>query len=341
MEFNIKRRHIFLLAGFLLFFWACSFFLLFLEKTNRGVFGDMFGAVNALFSGFALLGIVLSILLQQKELSHQRRELIETRNEFKDQNFQTTFYNLLKTQREITKEIEVKTLKIYSNNKEVQDVYTGYEFFYRSKGELIRIFEALKMERFVGYSSEDIEYLSQYCYNEYGESYESDLVFEDGMITIRHSYTLKHYKITENEFNRFKELNMPEQIEMVLRKFLVKHNYAVGHYFRHLYHILLFIKKAKEEKLNWLNRQTLFDEEEKKLEQKAINEEFGNYIKFVQAQLNIPELFLLFYNSFVFPKARELYLEFDLFDVLNSGNLLKKEHADLVPGLKLYSKNKS
>lgn len=54
-----------------------------LPETNRGTFGDMFGGINSLFSGLALAGIILTILLQRKELSLQRQELIETREELK------------------------------------------------------------------------------------------------------------------------------------------------------------------------------------------------------------------------------------------------------------------
>jgi hypothetical protein len=34
----------------------------------RGTFGDQFGAVNALFSGLALVGVVIALILQQREL---------------------------------------------------------------------------------------------------------------------------------------------------------------------------------------------------------------------------------------------------------------------------------
>lgn len=48
---------------------------------EAGPFGDMYGALNTLFSGVALAGIVLAILLQQRELQLQRRELELTRLE--------------------------------------------------------------------------------------------------------------------------------------------------------------------------------------------------------------------------------------------------------------------
>ena len=48
---------------------------------DRGTFGDMFGAVNTLFSGLAFSGIIYTIFLQGKELELQREELAMTRGE--------------------------------------------------------------------------------------------------------------------------------------------------------------------------------------------------------------------------------------------------------------------
>ena len=48
----------------------------------RGQFGDMFGSVNALFSGLALAGVVLTLFLQHHELAIQRQELKLTRKQF-------------------------------------------------------------------------------------------------------------------------------------------------------------------------------------------------------------------------------------------------------------------
>ena len=48
---------------------------------ERGTFGDMFGALNALFAGLAFAGLIAAILLQREELELQRLELAETRKE--------------------------------------------------------------------------------------------------------------------------------------------------------------------------------------------------------------------------------------------------------------------
>jgi hypothetical protein len=42
---------------------------------ERGLFGDMFGALNALFSGLAFAGVIYTILLQRTELELQRNEM--------------------------------------------------------------------------------------------------------------------------------------------------------------------------------------------------------------------------------------------------------------------------
>lgn len=95
--------------------WALSFFLLLLDSTSRGVFGDMFGAVNALFSGLAFAGLIVTLIMQHEELGLQRQELAQTneelaaqREEFtnqtkimKIQRFENTLFNMLSLQQDI------------------------------------------------------------------------------------------------------------------------------------------------------------------------------------------------------------------------------------------------
>jgi hypothetical protein len=75
----------FILLAIAIFLFQCAvgvaMLLLIPDWTHRGTFGDMFGAVNALFSGLAFAGIIYTITLQRQELSLQREELALTRNE--------------------------------------------------------------------------------------------------------------------------------------------------------------------------------------------------------------------------------------------------------------------
>lgn len=53
------------------------------ELSARGQFGDLFGSVNALFSGLAFAGIVWSLWVQQQQLQVQREELQAQREELR------------------------------------------------------------------------------------------------------------------------------------------------------------------------------------------------------------------------------------------------------------------
>ena len=66
----------YILLGFIFGLWFLCWFLVgnFLSDwTSRGQFDDMFGTVNALFSGLAFAGIIYTILLQREELEEQRK----------------------------------------------------------------------------------------------------------------------------------------------------------------------------------------------------------------------------------------------------------------------------
>ncbi len=93
-------------------FWFANYFIL-VNNDNRGTYGDMYGAVNALFSGLAFAGIIFTIILQSNELKLQREELQETRKEFKTQNttlrlqrFENTFFNMLSLHHDIVSGID-------------------------------------------------------------------------------------------------------------------------------------------------------------------------------------------------------------------------------------------
>lgn len=93
---------------------------------NPGTFGDMFGSINALFSGLAFAGIIYTILLQREELGLQREELTATRKELEGQKiqlekqndtlskqaFENTFFQLLKTFNEIVYSTEISPTDI-------------------------------------------------------------------------------------------------------------------------------------------------------------------------------------------------------------------------------------
>lgn len=76
----------FALVGIIVILWIVAWFLslrILPDWGSRSSFGEMFGSINALFSGLALAGIIYAIHLQRKELALQKYELRLTREELK------------------------------------------------------------------------------------------------------------------------------------------------------------------------------------------------------------------------------------------------------------------
>lgn len=82
---EIKNRYyLILLLLIVILLWGTSAILIltYLEDWNsRGTFGDLFGAVNALFSGLAFAGLLYTINLSKKDLEIQRQEIEINRKE--------------------------------------------------------------------------------------------------------------------------------------------------------------------------------------------------------------------------------------------------------------------
>lgn len=80
-------RRVLLGAGFVVILWATSAVLIlryYRTADERAAFGDVFGAVNALFSGLAFLGLIVAIILQKEELEQQRAEMMRSRKAQED-----------------------------------------------------------------------------------------------------------------------------------------------------------------------------------------------------------------------------------------------------------------
>lgn len=76
----------------------------FAEKIREGVFGDSLGTLNALFSGLAFSGILITLLFQRKDLS-------ETRSQITNQQAETQFYSMLTQQQEVVRGFDIQNRK--------------------------------------------------------------------------------------------------------------------------------------------------------------------------------------------------------------------------------------
>lgn len=318
--------------------WFASLFLLYLDKERAGTFGDMFGAVNALFSGFAFVGIIISIRMQSEELELQRNELKDTREEFKNQNFQTTFFNLLKNQRDIINEFSFNITEVNARGDVKNNEFKGRGSFRQLKKELIKISEALKMEDFEKLDLEKI--IDDMTWLDSGDSIldfnlRASYINNANRPLTLHIYNISEYKF--NEFKNFRDEQIVEKLGFIYEIFFRRNEYAIGHYFRHFYHLLRFLDKSEQERIDEIKKESnRLGGDANEAEQIAkISEEFLGYVEFIKAQVDVPELILLFYNSLNYEKAKKLFIKYQIFDVLSVGNLISEEH-NVVPEYKLY-----
>lgn len=232
------------------------------EDSKEALFGDSFGAVNALVSAFAFAGVIVAIVLQRKELRLQRDDLELQREELKNttqelklqreqfeiqnktlllQRFENTFFQMLSLQQELINNLNF-TCKI--------------EVEYEIPNE---IFPNTKTEKKV--------------VNEYKEIRGRDsfyFLYEKAILKFRgHEYNggirkLIYYVSQPNNNTSFNDFYCN-----------LKEPKLFDHYFRHLFSIIHFV-----------DIQTILDKEEKQ-----------QYVDMIRETLSAYELIWIFYNS--------------------------------------------
>jgi len=104
---------------------------------DRGTFGDMFGASNALFSGLALTGITYAVLLQRAEVRLTKEELHRTKQIFEKQSqslelqneetkkqiFENSFFQLLRVLTDLTENLDLTGGPNPTRGKDVLTVF--------------------------------------------------------------------------------------------------------------------------------------------------------------------------------------------------------------------------
>lgn len=94
-----------------------------LDGTEKGVFGDMFGASNALFTGLSFTGLIITILLQSRELKDTRNEVRKQGDMLAIQRFENTFFTLISCHHQIVADLRSNSYSVKNGVKN----YTYYE----------------------------------------------------------------------------------------------------------------------------------------------------------------------------------------------------------------------
>lgn len=139
--------------------WGVSWYLIpqyFCCWEQRGQFGDMFGAINSLFSGLAFAGVIFTIWLQSRELGLQREDITQTRLTFQEQartieiqRFENTYFNMLTLLSSIQNGLYIKKTPTASSGHAAIEKHGRDVFVYFSESlqnELISPLPAASLE---------------------------------------------------------------------------------------------------------------------------------------------------------------------------------------------------
>jgi len=145
---------------------------------HAGEFGDMFGAVNSLFSGLTFAGIGYSIVLQRREIRMQRDQISLNHKEFKKQNknfkrqrFENTFFQLVSLHHQI-----VNNLKYEEHHTDMHKIiHGGRDVFYKLKEDYKIYYQTLATKHEHQHKHQELDTLIKAIRKVYQENYQDSL----------------------------------------------------------------------------------------------------------------------------------------------------------------------
>lgn len=272
------------------------------------------GVVGTLFSLAAVFFLYETLRFQKKS--------------FDIDNFERTFFNLLKTQQEITEVIKAYSFSINDDLAEIGYIAKGREFFQFAKHDLAMIWKNIinpeYLEVFDPKDISEIQYISNKIDNIKESnnipSIDKDIEIENVIYEYKLKYTNFAYKFSKDTYVEANSKEIKERVGMLYELFFQKYHYATGHYFRHLYNIIKFV-------------------EQNELKITKAGATPNKYIAFIQAQMSSYELMLVYYNAFLFPKLRQYLINYDFLENLALEDLIDESHNDII-GIKLIKSRK-
>jgi hypothetical protein len=291
------------------------------DFSNKGDIGSTIGGITSPFIGILSILLLFYTLWEQIKFNKAQKEISA------DEQFKSTFFTLLQTQRDILSKISGEFSFLNYNDVSTEskkEKCEGLKFFSSSKIQLQLIYSALNCEHYYrGYDSEEADSQEYELRNKIitGTNIPPEIEQQNDELELQYrlpcrvAYINDKYLITKKMYEKYKELSEENKIGLGYAFFFNKYE-SIGYYFRHIYQILKFIKMNEDEKKRTLGNDN----------KEQIHDQFKQYAQFVQAQMSTEELLLLFYNSFTFKKAQELIIHYDLLENLTIQNLISKRH---------------
>jgi hypothetical protein len=99
-----------------------------LGKDYQGIFGDMFGASNALFTGLSFTGLIITILLQRQEIKDTKNEVQKQAGIISLQQFENTLFTLISCHHQIIGDLRSDSYAL-KNGKKIYTYFEGRKVF--------------------------------------------------------------------------------------------------------------------------------------------------------------------------------------------------------------------
>ncbi|WP_405211195.1 putative phage abortive infection protein [Dokdonia sp. Asnod2-E02] len=287
-------------------FWLINMVSLgFMDSNERGTLGDMFGAVNAVFSGLAFAGIIISLYMQRIDLKNQKEQLElnyeevkQTNREFKIQNqtlqiqkFENQYYKMIDLHRGNVGEFSIpffdllgdsptSTINISIEKKSPNIILrevTGKKGFVDMAKELKYCFECslniLMEENNFGYQKEDV---LSFAYSIFFWGVYSDFA-DSKMIEIEHQNIVKNtLKLEQDDYKSNLYQGGSQKIKTRYVPFQ-GHESRLAHYYRHLFQTVKYVTFQVDNSV-------------------ISYKEARQYLRVLRAQLSNSEQLMLYYN---------------------------------------------
>ena len=290
-----------------------------LSFVDTGQIGDTIGGTTAPIVGIVSIVLLAYTLIEQLRFNTKQVDLQ------RQEQFKTTFFELLKEQRDIKNSLFTNYEGVdMQNPTKIQKIpVKGQDFFRMGSFVLKNIFDSMEYGHYChSYDPEEIDNQLAYC-DAHSENYFEDsngnlyrFSFETIKTQSKFCFLNDKYKITNEEFEAYKHLDIEQKINFVYGRFFNIHE-ECGNYFRHLYRILYFVKQSEEEELLGIYDVAV---------RQQVSKRYYDLVQFVQAQMSTKEMLMVFYNSFSFPKLRELLIRYNLLENLTVENLIAPSH---------------
>lgn len=297
------------------------------NSTLFSQYGDFIGGfVGTIFSFAGFLLLYKTLITQQEALNIQKNDSLIQKNAIDNERFETTSFNLLNTQQNIADNIEATFYEETLNGKRSLSI-KGRKIFIHAIKELKKINGSIFGSKYNEYNEDIVEYLKIQAHEAFNPQNREEYMLpseaqenkRENNELIKELYANKFYNITKERWKKISKKAPLKKTKIMYYLFWIKFDYAIEHYFNHIYYMLKHIERYEKTKL---------DDTSYAKAPTTITEDCCQYAQIIQAQMSSSELALLYYHTLCFPGLQRLAVKYDLFVNLPKEHLISKDHYD-------------